>query len=92
MSKANPHLSMQPVDPKIKGPNRRWRCVDAACGITGNYSEVIAQDCLAPLPAPCKWCGQTPLCTPDCEGMLAIFNRSDVHVAGQEWMKEMRSE
>ena len=89
MSEQHPHMSMAPVDPKIKGPKRLWRCTDGACGISGLYDDVWAQGCLAPLPSPCKWCGQTPFCASDCEGILAIFNRSDVHVAGQKWMAEI---
>lgn len=64
--KWNPHNSLVALDPPRSHPPRRWRC--SYCGIEGLYDEVEAVECTYEYP-PCEYCGQTPTCAPDCEGI-----------------------
>jgi hypothetical protein len=35
--------------------------------------ELEAEDCTAPDPPPCEWCGRTPICAPDCMGIAVLL-------------------
>lgn len=71
----NPHLSLTPGP---KGKDRVWTC--DACGKSGKFNDVVGTECTAPMPAPCKACGLTPICARDCPGIRAEFGRDDVYV------------
>ncbi len=33
----------------------------------------------------CEWCGESPLCAPDCTGILMALSGEDVHVIGNPY-------
>jgi len=93
----NPHLHLraflQPGAPAgsqrfifVDG-EKQWKCVN--CGREGSLKHIQAEAC-SHLQPPCKSCGQTPYCAPDCSGMLDILGSDDVYVAG--WTPEKGSE
>ncbi len=71
-----PHMHLERT---AKPPIDAWRCVP--CGMTGTMRELQAIECAAVYP-PCKVCGQTPECAPDCAGVLAALASVGVHVVG----------
>lgn len=83
MSNLKPHLSMRPVDP-AGTKARRWTCTYEGCTEAGDINILIKQDCIEPPPPPCHWCGQTPLCAPDCAGIELALSGDDVHVVGEQ--------
>ena len=56
-----------------------WQC--SACGVIGSYDEVREVECTYEYP-PCEYCGQTPECAPDCEGITKALSDPNVYVAG----------
>ena len=66
---------------------RRWKC--NYCHMEGTYDALQAQPCAYVYP-PCPYCGQTPECALDCEGIaLALSGEhpdlapdTKVHIAG----------
>lgn len=59
----NPHNSLKKT---YKGLDH-WKC--KYCGMEGTYAELNAVECPYEYP-PCKYCGETPLCAPDCKGIV----------------------
>ncbi|KKN50754.1 hypothetical protein LCGC14_0629240 [marine sediment metagenome] len=41
---------------------------------------------------PCKWCGESPLCAPDCVGIRMLFSDPKVYVAGANPFEEGRDD
>lgn len=70
-------MSMRAIDPPRTA--RRWRC--DYCGMIDTFDNLRAVPCTYVYP-PCKVCGQTPECAPDCAGVLAILGAPGVHVIG----------
>ncbi len=75
----NPHMHLEALDPPREHPPRRWRCVP--CGAVGTLDELNAIECTFEYP-PCKDCGQTPECAPDCSGIAKALSDPSVHIAG----------
>lgn len=63
----NPHnyLERQGIPPVDK-----WKCT--YCGVEGTFDEVEAIECSHVYP-PCKYCGQTPICAPNCGGIAMTY-------------------
>lgn len=57
-----------------------WECID--CGTQGTLDELGTGGCSF-IPDPCSSCGQTPLCAPDCSGIVAALSDPDVYVTGE---------
>ncbi len=83
-----PHLSVEATGPEGE---RVWRCT--RCGSEGDdIDEMMNEPARCSVPVdPCKWCGQAPLCAPDCVGMAMILSgvnpetmADDVYVIGQD--------
>ena len=72
-----PHLVLEPVG--ICG-NRCWKCV--YCGAEDEYYKVRAIGCTE-RKAACQWCGEKPLCAPDCVGIRMALSGDNVHVIGE---------
>jgi hypothetical protein len=62
------HGNLRPLD-SSGTPGRRWRCIDCGTEATG----IPTGECTAPDQPPCKWCGRTPICAIDCEGVKAAL-------------------
>jgi hypothetical protein len=83
----NPHNHIVAIDPPDPGPGtgktRRWKC--KMCGEVGLCDDLMGPDqrnpCAYVYP-PCKYCGQTPTCAPDCYGILAALSSPNVRVIG----------
>ncbi len=63
----------------------RYKC--RHCGIEGEYNKINKTSCTE-RPKPCKWCGQTPLCAPDCVGIRMILSDPKVYVTGSNPFEE----
>lgn len=63
----------------VEPPERRWRC--RYCGIEGLMDNVRAVECSYVYP-PCPYCGQSPECAIDCEGIAKALAGEDVYIAG----------
>ena len=74
------HMSCVALDPP-GAPNRRWRC--SYCKAQGFYDEMMGPKrtiaCTHVYP-PCKTCGQTPECAPDCAAILGVLNNPPARV------------
>jgi len=79
--KLNPHCDMIAIDPPRDHPPRRWRCF--YCKAEGLFEELQAIACTHVYP-PCEFCGQTPICAPDCAGCLALLGAPGVYVVGMK--------
>lgn len=66
----NPHNWCSAIDPPRRHPPRRWRC--RYCDAVGTLNELEAVDCTYEYP-PCRSCGMTPTCAPDCPGIAAVL-------------------
>jgi len=76
----NPHNWMSALDPPREDyKSRRWQC--QYCKAIGTLEELRAAECSHVYP-PCKTCGQTPECAPDCKGVLAALSQPGVRVIG----------
>jgi hypothetical protein len=84
----NPHMWFEALDaPGTPLDRRRWQC--CWCYMVGTHDELQAQACMHVYP-PCPYCGQTPECASDCEGIALAFSGehpdlgpgTKVHVAG----------
>ena len=84
----NPHMSLTAIDPPCPhdrsakcncATTRRWRC--HYCGAADRLDPLRATECTHVYP-PCKTCGQTPECAPDCKGVLAALSQPGVTVIG----------
>ena len=58
----------------------KYRC--DYCGYIDRYENLFLIDCGKTSWPPCKDCGGTPYCDPDCSGISAILGDSKVHVVG----------
>lgn len=93
----NPHCILIPLRDgaeNLVGPtlaaDEHWKC--GKCGKVGLWAEMdepealatgaIFKVCLYPYPA-CQWCGQTPLCAPDCVGIRMLLSDSRIYIAGE---------
>lgn len=64
-----------------KSPKDLWQCY--YCKQSGTYDEMETKECSYAYP-PCKYCGQTPLCAPDCKGMIALLGQPEIRVISDE--------
>ena len=79
-----PHMIMIP-EPENKG----WRC--DYCKFLIPWGEPDDYGCVSTesligcteRKAPCKWCGEQPLCAPDCTGMRLLLSDPKVYVTGE---------
>ena len=59
-----------------------WRC--AFCKVLfpkiGNSKSIGCTE----RTGPCTWCGEAPLCAPDCAGVRMALSDPKVHIAGEE--------
>ena len=76
-----PHLRVNSCN------NGIWKCL--YCGKTGTFKEVYATG-RTERPKTCIWCGESPLCAPDCTGMQLLLGRPDVYVIGEDPFKDVR--
>lgn len=67
---------MVAVDPPGKS-GRKWRC--QYCRAEGTLAALEAVECTHVYP-PCKSCGQTPTCAPDCAAVWKTFTAPGVKV------------
>ena len=58
-------------------PTDHWEC--QYCHARGSYDELEALPCTYQYP-PCQACGQTPLCAPDCRGIVQALESPDIDV------------
>lgn len=57
-----------------------WKC--EYCEKEGTCDDLsIIHDC-SYCPPPCEFCQQTPICAPDCIGILGVLASPEVHVCG----------
>jgi hypothetical protein len=69
----------QPHMACTKKPNGRWVCSD--CGFEADSpNEIIYVDGCTKVHPPCKSCGQTPICAPDCSGIAEALGADHVRV------------
>lgn len=79
----NPHCWITSLDPPRFGtrpsgePERRWKC--NYCPAEGTMDELSRVACTHVYP-PCEYCGQTPECARDCDGIARALGGDDVHV------------
>lgn len=66
------HGNLRPLDPGGT-PGRRWKCIDCGDEAVG----IPTSECTAPDRPPCRWCGQTPVCAINCEGVLTALAFAD---------------
>lgn len=78
----NPHNHIVALDPPGSA-GRHWRC--RFCGEVGLCKDLVGpkqkNPCAYTYP-PCDVCGQTPVCAPNCAGILGALGASGVHVIG----------
>lgn len=70
-----PHLSM------TKTQGNTWKC--RYCGEENPDCNALCQTSCAERPEPCKWCGESPLCAPDCMGIALALSAPEVFVIGE---------
>lgn len=80
----NPHNLLTALDPPSRD-DRRWRC--RYCHREGLYDELLEIACTFVYP-PCPFCGQTPTCARDCDGIARALSGEDVYIAGLPPPKE----
>jgi len=51
------------------------------CGIAGHCDKISEVSCTE-RKDPCPWCGQTPLCAPDCVAIRVLLSDSKAYVIG----------
>ena len=68
----NPHNHLS------KGPDGEWTC--QYCGVKGTVDELDDTECSHVYP-PCPYCGQAPLCAPDCKGVGLALSGAGVYLA-----------
>ena len=56
-----------------------WQC--QYCGAKETIEELNKKECTHEYP-PCKYCGQTPICSPDCQGIMDVLCDSKTYVTG----------
>ena len=61
----------------------RYRCV--YCGLEGDYNKVLSKVGCTERKKPCLWCGQAPLCAPDCVGMRMLLSDPKAHLIGNPY-------
>ena len=54
------------------------------CGLSGDYNDVLMVTSCTERSAPCEWCGEAPLCSPDCVGVRMALSDPGVYVAGHD--------
>ena len=74
-----PHLCESPLGGDI------WVC--EYCHYIGTLEQLNDIGCTEHK-KPCKWCGQTPLCAPECIGMRMLLSDDKVYVAGDNPFEE----
>jgi len=72
-----PHLTMV----RVKGKENVFKC--AYCKRLGTVRQLERVSC-PERPEPCKRCGETPLCAPDCVGVRMALSMPGVYVIGKE--------
>lgn len=75
-SKIIPHSIINRIE---KGKDY-WVCGD--CGMKGTRNHLFKQSCKNSKFKPCEYCGQAPLCSPICPGIMNILNSPDIYVVG----------
>lgn len=70
---ANPHNWLT----KLNAKHGIWFC--NYCGLVGTYDELENAECDYVYP-PCDYCGETPLCAPNCTGVISAMAGPDVEV------------
>lgn len=73
----NPHKDMRPLLPPGTGP-RNWVCQFCAV-MRPELAELNAVECSYSY-QPCKTCGESPECAPDCQSVADALNQSGVYV------------
>ena len=71
-----PHLICSGVGDK--GNYMIHRC--DYCGLEGDYNDVLGKVSCTERPKPCSWCGESPLCAPDCTGIALLLADPKVYV------------
>lgn len=76
----HPHMCLSKVSKKSP---QLWGC--PYCWAVGTFEEVGIFPCTEVVP-PCKYCGETPECSPSCPGMAdllgSLARSDDVYIAG----------
>ena len=60
---------------------KKWKCMD--CKQEGDLGSMSELNCEHKLP-PCKTCGQTPECAPNCKAVLLAIHEEGNYVAGED--------
>ena len=86
MTALNPHNWLTRITPVLPWPLQphpsdviRWRC--QYCDAEGTWEELHTVACAYVYP-PCRSCGQTPECAPDCRGIAEALADPRVHLVG----------
>lgn len=78
--KKSPHMWFTALDPpRPDYQSRRWQC--QYCGAADTLEKLRAIACTYVYP-PCKTCGQTPECAPNCKTVLGALTQPGVAVVG----------
>jgi len=73
-----PHLVMIPIGGGI------WECGD--CKARGTLDELEGVGCpVSKDNPPCPWCGEAPLCAPDCVGIRMVLSDPKVYTIGNPY-------
>ena len=76
-NKLNPHNSLMRLE---MPPLDFWEC--RYCKKQGSYDELQKIACDYKYPA-CKYCGETPLCAEDCEGIAKALASANVYLINE---------
>lgn len=75
----NPHNWTTCIQEVPRPENRIWRC--NYCKMEDTYDALHDKACTYKYP-PCKSCGQTPECAPDCSGIAEALSDEGVYLVG----------
>ncbi len=81
----NPHCLLSrivsPLEPIPDIKKDLWIC--HWCGDAGSFDELESRNCGYEYPI-CPWCGQTPICAPDCVGCWLALSDPKIYIAGEK--------